>query len=153
MERLGHSLSRELGRFGGAGTMPAVVAAWPEAVGAEVTRNAWPARVARDGVLHVHTSSAAWAFELTQLAAVVLAQLGEALGEDVPAGLRFAPGHLPEPPEVLEEQPARTVCEPSRETVLEAQQLASGISDEVLRAQVARAASLSLERARSDRSF
>lgn len=153
MERLGDSVGRELGRFGGAGTMPAIVAAWPAAVGAEVARNAWPARVARDGVLHVHTGSSAWAFELTQLAAVVLEQLGEALGEDVPAGLRFAPGHLPEPLEALEEQPTRVVCEPSRETVLEAQQLASPISDEELRGQVARAAALSLERARSDRRF
>lgn len=153
MERLGDSVSHELGRFGAAGTMPAIAAAWPAAVGAEVARNAWPARVARDGVLHVHTSSSAWAFELTQLAAVVLGQLGEALGDDAPAGLRFAPGHLPEPLHVPEEQPARTVDEPSAEAVREADLLASGISDEELRAQVARAAALSLERARSDRGF
>ena len=153
MERLGDSLAQELGRFGSAGTMPAIVAAWPAAVGADVARNSWPARVARDGVLHVHTSSSAWAFELTQLAAVVLEQLGDALGEDVPRGLRFAPGHLPEPPEPFDEQPAPPVCEPSQETVLEAQQLASGISDEELRGRVARAAALSLERARSDRRF
>jgi hypothetical protein len=153
MERLGDSLSRELGRFGGAGTMPAIAAAWPAAVGPEVARNAWPARVARDGVLHVHTSSSAWAFELTQLAAVVLEQIGEVLGDDVPAGLRFAPGHLPEPPQPPEERPARAAREPSPETVLEAQELASGIGDEELREQVARAAALSLERARSDRGF
>jgi hypothetical protein len=153
MERLGDSLSRELGRFGGAGTMPAIVTIWPAAVGAEVARNAWPARVARDGVLHVHTSSSAWAFELTQLAATVLEQLGEVLGNDAPAGLRFAPGHLPEPLPAPEQQPGRVVCEPSPEVVLRAQELASGIGDEELREQVARAAALSLERARSDRGF
>lgn len=153
MERLGDSLSRELGRFGGAGAMPAIVAAWPAAVGAEVARNAWPARVARDGVLHVHTSSSAWAFELSQLAATVLEQLGEALGEDAPSGLRFAPGHLPEPLQAPDQRPPRPVREPSPEAVLRAQELASGIGDEELREQVARAAALSLERARSDRGF
>jgi hypothetical protein len=153
MERLGDSLNRELGRFGAAGTMPAITAAWPAAVGAEVARNSWPARVARDGTLHVHTSSSAWAFELTQLATVVLGQLGDALGDDAPAGLRFAPGHLPEPLHVAEEQPVRVVYEPSAEAVHEAERLASAIGDEELRAQVARAAALSLERARSDRGF
>jgi hypothetical protein len=153
MERLGDSLSRELGRFGATGAMPAITAAWPVAVGAEVARNAWPARVARDGVLHVHTSSSAWAFELTQLAAVVLGQLGEALGDDAPAGLRFAPGPLPEPVHVPEEQPARTVHEPSAEVAREADRLAAGIADEELRTHVARAAALSLEHARSDRGF
>ena len=59
--------------------MPAIVAAWPAAVGEEVARNSWPARISRDGVLHVNTSSSAWAFELTQLAAVVLEQLAGAL--------------------------------------------------------------------------
>ena len=153
MELLGDSLGRELGRFGAVGTMPAITAAWATAVGAEVARNAWPARVARDGVLHVHTSSSAWAFELTQLAAVVLGQLGEALGADAPVGLRFAPGHVPEPVLLPEEQPARTPQEPSPEAVQEADRLASGIGDEELRAQVARAAALSLDRARSDRGF
>ncbi len=48
-----------------------IVAAWPEAVGAAIAANAWPARLARDGTLHVATSSSAWAFELTQLAASI----------------------------------------------------------------------------------
>ena len=98
MERLGDSLDRELRRFGTTGSMPAIVAAWPEAVGEEVARNAWPARISRDGVLHVNTSSSAWSFELTQLAAVVLEQLAARLDDVAPKGLRFAPGHLPEPP-------------------------------------------------------
>ena len=97
MERLGDSLDQELRRFGATGSMPAIVAAWPAAVGEEVARNAWPARISRDGVLHVNTSSSAWAFELTQLAAVVLEQLAAGLDDAAPKGLRFAPGHLPEP--------------------------------------------------------
>jgi hypothetical protein len=46
MDRLGDALNRELRRFGQSGSIPAIVAAWPGAVGEEVARNAWPARVA-----------------------------------------------------------------------------------------------------------
>ncbi len=81
MERLGDSLDQELRRFGATGSMPAIVAAWPAAVGEEVARNAWPARISREGVLHVNTRSSAWAFELTQLAQVVLEQLRAALAD------------------------------------------------------------------------
>jgi predicted nucleic acid-binding Zn ribbon protein len=42
--------------------------------------------LARDGSLHVTTSSSAWAFELTQLAASILERLQERLGESAPAG-------------------------------------------------------------------
>ena len=151
MERLGDSLDRELRRFGQAGRMPALVAAWPVAVGEEVARNAWPARISRDGVLHVSTSSSAWAFELTQLAAVVLEQLAARLDEQPPKGLRFAPGHLPEPAaEVTTASRARRP-EPAPEDVAEALELASAIADEKLRERVARAAALSLQAARDDR--
>jgi predicted nucleic acid-binding Zn ribbon protein len=153
MERLGDSLEQELRRFGAAGAMPAIVAAWPGAVGEEVARNAWPARISRDAVLHVNTTSSAWAFELTQLAPVVLEQLAAALDDDAPKGLRFVPGHLPEPPA---EQPATLrsrPAEPSAEQVAEARDLASPIEDEELRERVAKAAALSLATARSDRRF
>jgi hypothetical protein len=153
MERLGDSLDHELRRFGATGSMPAIVAAWPAAVGEDVARNAWPARISRDGVLHVNTSSSAWAFELTQLAPVVLRQLGSAVGDAAPKALRFAPGHLPEPATAAA-VPSRPVPpKPSRQTLAEASELASGIADESLRERVAKAAALSLERARSDRSF
>ena len=109
MERLGDSLDQELRRFGATGSMPAIVAAWPEAVGEEVARNAWPARISRDGVLHVNTSSSAWSFELTQLAAVVLEQLAARLDDVAPKGLRFAPGHLPEPHVAPSDTPAATI--------------------------------------------
>ena len=87
MERLGDSLDQQLRRFGATGSMPAIVAAWPAAVGEEVARNAWPARISRDRVLHVNTSSSAWAFELTQLAAVVLEQLAAGLEDSPPKAL------------------------------------------------------------------
>ena len=45
-----------------------------------VAANAWPARIARDGTLHVNTSSSAWAFELGQLAPTILERLSEKLG-------------------------------------------------------------------------
>lgn len=153
MDRLGESLDRELRRFGQSGSIPAIVAAWPEAVGEEVARNAWPARVSRDGTLHVSTSSSAWAFELTQLATVVLEQLTAELDESPPKGIRFAPGHLPEPPA---EAPAATPAvrpAPAPERVAEAEELASAIADEELRVKVARAAALGLQAARDDRSF
>ena len=97
MERIGSDVERELGRFDGAGAMPRIVAVWPAVVGPEVARNAWPARVARDGTLHVNTSSSVWAFELGHLAPRILERLSTELGEQAPKALRFVQGHLPEP--------------------------------------------------------
>ncbi len=153
MERLGDSVGQELRRFGGTGSMPAIVAAWPAAVGEEVARNAWPARVSRDGVLHVNTSSSAWAFELTQLATVVLGQLAAALESEAPKGLRFAPGHLPEPTVEPSATTRPRPAEPSAVELAEARELAAPIEDEELRERVAKAAALSLATARSDRRF
>jgi predicted nucleic acid-binding Zn ribbon protein len=153
MERLGDSLDQELRRFGATGSMPAIVAAWPEAVGDEVARNAWPARISRDGVLHVNTSSSAWSFELTQLAEVVLEQLAARLDDVAPKGLRFAPGHLPEPLVAPSATPRPRPAEPSPEQLAEARELASQIEDEELRERVAKAAALSLATVRSDRRF
>jgi Dna[CI] antecedent, DciA len=153
MERLGDGLQRELRRFGATGSMPAIVAAWPAAVGEEVARNAWPARISRGGVLHVATSSSAWAFELTQLATVVLEQLTAGLDDAAPKALRFAPGHLPEPPSPAPERSVRPAPEPSPETVAQARELASAIDHDELREEVSKAAALSLARARSDRRF
>src|SRR5438045_3798977 len=97
MERIGSDVEHQLSRFGGLGAMPQIVSAWPAVVGDEIARNAWPARVARDGTLRVHTSSSVWAFELGQLAPRILEQLVAELGEAAPAAVRFTPGHLPEP--------------------------------------------------------
>jgi predicted nucleic acid-binding Zn ribbon protein len=145
-ERIGDDVKRQLGRFGPAGAMAEIVRAWPEAVGDNIARNAWPARVARDGTLHVNTSSSAWAFELGLLEQQITERLREALGRDAPKGLRFAPGRLPEP---ARETPTRAPAprpQPSPEERLEAERLAAPIEDENLRKIVANAAAASLAR-------
>ncbi|HUP31640.1 MAG TPA: DUF721 domain-containing protein [Gaiellaceae bacterium] len=148
MDRLDRQIRRELGRFGPVdGDMVGIARAWPEAVGPTVAKNAWPARLARDGTLHVNAVSSTWAFELGRLAATILDQLRPALGEATPAGLKFAPGPVPEPePESAEERgPPRP--EPEPEHRAEGARLAAAIEDEELRGIVARAAAASLARA------
>jgi hypothetical protein len=152
LERIGESAQRELARFEPAHGLSELVAAWPEAVGSEIARNAWPARVARDGTLHVATSSSTWAFELTHLEAEVRDRLGAKLGESVPKQLRFAPGRLPSPAAEPPEDAERESLAVRPETRMQAESLAAGIEDEELRKAVANAAAASLERASSDRS-
>ena len=72
--------------------MTELVGAWPAAVGETVAANAWPARLARDGTLHVNAASSTWAFELQQLESEIAGRLREAVPEAAPARLRFAPG-------------------------------------------------------------
>lgn len=158
MDRLGAQVRRELRRFGpGDADMVGIVRAWPAAVGASVARNAWPARLARDGTLHVHTVSSTWAFELGRLGATILEQLAAELGEPAPPALRFAPGPVPEPePEAPSERPS-SAPRTAPEHRAEAAALAAGIEDLELRELVARAAAASLARAAerppSDRRF
>jgi hypothetical protein len=146
MERIGDDVDRQLRRFDGSGAMPRIVEVWPTVVGDEVVRNAWPARVARDGTLHVHTSSSVWAFELGQLASRILERLAAELGGLAPRSLRFAQGHLPESPSPVSHDVARPPLEPSAQARTEAAVLTAGIGDPELRATVRRAASLSLTR-------
>jgi predicted nucleic acid-binding Zn ribbon protein len=153
MERICRDVERQLARFDGHGAMPRIVAAWPAAVGEEVTRNAWPARVARDGTLHVHTSSSVWAFELGQLAPAILERLRAELGDAAPKALRFAQGHLPEPAIATPETtPARAVS-PSPDALAAAARLAAGIEDQDLRKEVEKAVSLGLSSGADDRSL
>lgn len=147
---LGEELRRELARLGPAGAATDLASVWPDAVGAAVARNAWPARVARDGTLHVSTSSSAWAFELTQLEATVRERLRERLGERTPPRLRFAVGPLPEPGREEVSTSARTVPKVSQENRDEAERLAAEIADDKLRGLVARAAAASLARERGE---
>jgi hypothetical protein len=151
MERIGATVEHQLRRFDGQGAMPRIVAVWPATVGEEVARNAWPGRVARDGTLHVGTSSSVWAFELGQLALTILERLRGELGEHAPKALRFAQGHLPEPAAPALQGTSRGVREPSPEARAEAATVAAAIDDEELRKQVERAASLSLSRAADGR--
>jgi predicted nucleic acid-binding Zn ribbon protein len=146
-DRIGDDVQRELSRFGPAEGMSEIVRAWPDAVGDQIARNAWPARLARDRTLHVATSSSAWAFELAQLEPKLRERLEEALGETAPAALRFAPGKLPErSSEEMENRPRRG-REPTTEERELAAALAAGIEDENLRKVVAKAALASLARA------
>src|SRR2546421_11779115 len=91
MDRVGSSVARELGRFGPSSGMAPLLAAWASAVGTEIARNAWPARLARGGTLHVHARDSIWAFELTARAREIRARLGAV----APARLAFSPGPLP----------------------------------------------------------
>jgi Dna[CI] antecedent, DciA len=146
VEPLGDEIRRELGRFGPQGGMAETVEAWPAAVGAEIARNAWPARFQRDGTLVVHTRDAVWAFELTQRAAEIEKRL------DV-KGLKFVPGPLPEPPAEGVSTPETAPAVASEEDRRQAEEWASRISDEELRKLVQKAAESSLARAPTDRSF
>ncbi len=149
LETIGEAVAEQLGRFGAAGTIGSVVAAWPEAVGAAIAANAWPARCARDGTLTVTASSSVWAFELTKLEEDIRGRLRERLGEEAPARIRFAAGPLPErgPLESVT-NPNRNVPNVTDEHRRAAQEIAAPVENEELRAVVARAAAASLARAR-----
>lgn len=154
MERIGGEVRRELGRFGPVDSdMVGIVRAWPDAVGETVARNAWPARLSRDGTLHVNASSSTWAFELGRLAEAILEQLRAKLGAAAPPALKFAPGPIPEaPPPAVGERSASTL-EIGPDERLEGAAVAAAIEDDELRELVARAAAASLARARSGRRF
>jgi len=110
-----------------------VLAAWEDAVGPEIARNAQPARFQRDGTLVVHTRDAVWAFELQQRAAEIRERVPE-----TPA-LKFVPGPLPEPGG--EPPPATPQGPPpvTLETRTRAAEIAAGIEDPELRELIERA--------------
>jgi hypothetical protein len=153
VKKIASDVASELGRFGPAAGMVRIVEAWPGAVGPTIARNAWPARIARDGTLHVATSSSSWAFELAQLEADVLKRLRSATGKDAPAKLRFAVGKLPELGPEDDARRDRRVVAPGPEELARAAELAAGIGDEELRKVVAKAAAQSLARSGDDRAF
>lgn len=150
-ERIGEDVRRELERFGTPGAIADVVAVWPDAVGDQIARNAWPARIARDGTLHVSTSSSAWAFELGLLEAGLRERLSEKLGERAPTQLRFAPGRLPEPSMPDDREDAIRPPAVTEQHLQAGDELAAAISDENLRKLVAKAAATSLARPPDDR--
>jgi len=140
MEPLGPDIRSELGRYGPQAGMAELVERWPEAVGVAIARNAWPARIARDGTVHVNTADSVWAFELGHKAAEIAGKLGV-------EKLRFAAGPLPE---ADEEAPVSSPVETTPEDEERARAIASSISDENLRESVQKAVSLSLARGRED---
>jgi len=146
VKHLGGEVKRELGRFGPQSGIADIVEAWPAAVGETIARSAWPARVARDGTLHVNTADSVWAFELTNRAADIAKRLGI-------ERIRFAPGRLPEASDPDLKTADSRPPEPSESLRQEGARLAAGIEDENLRKIVARAAAASLAKGLSDRSF
>jgi hypothetical protein len=149
MERIGKGVERELRRSGSGEALGLshVTSAWPGVVGETVARQAWPARLGRDGTLHVATTSSTWAFELDRLAPEIHARLAAVLGDETPSALRFRVGPVPEPGMAAE---AASTPEPppeaSAEVSAEADSAASVIDDPVLRELVSRAARASLTR-------
>ena len=155
MERIGESVGKELGRSGGGvgAALADITAAWPQAVGEAVSRQAWPLRIGRDGTLHIATSSSTWAFELDRLSPEIRERLAALVGSSAPAKLSFRTGLIPEPGAVAE-TPGEALAEPptpTPETESDAAAAASAIEDPELRELVARAARASLSRARSGR--
>ena len=148
MERLTEQIRRELRRFGPQAGMAELVSRWPATLGEDIARNAWPARIARDGTLHVATSSSAWAFELTNLQAMVLERLRAALGDDAPPRLAFAPGRVPETPHRVDETTIARPVAPAPADRVRAAELTVAAEDEELRSSMARAAAAALARAR-----
>jgi hypothetical protein len=149
IEPLEQFVARELARFGAVPGLAALVEAWPEAVGPEIAGNAWPARLTRDGTLVVHTSSAAWAFELGQLEP----RIRSLLPERGLRKLRFLVGPLPEPTSSPADARRRAPAEPSALELEAGAALAAAIHDDNLRKIVSKTAALSLARAASDRSL
>jgi hypothetical protein len=149
VERVGADIARQLRRFGPAAGMAPVVEAWPAAVGPEIARNAWPARITRDGTLHIHTQDSIWAFELTTRAEEIRGRLGEA----APRRIAFAAGPLPEPEEDPLDAPGRAPVTPTAEHVAKADSLTRVIRDEDLRKVVAKTVAASLADGDNDRSF
>ena len=116
---------------------------WPNVVGPAIARNAWPARIGRDGTLHVATADSVWAFELGHRATEIATRLGV-------AKVRFAPGSLPS---VQAGPGADAPLPPAAEDHRRAAEIAATVEDEKLRESVQKAVALSLARQRSDRSF
>jgi hypothetical protein len=149
ISKVGDAVARELARFGPASGMAPLVEVWPAAVGPDIARNAWPARLGRDGALRVHTTDAVWAFELAVRADEIRARLGDL----APPRLVFVAGPIPEPPLEPVEEGLRTGVEPTPEHCARAESLVRVIGDEDLRKIVAKAVALSLAADDSGRSF
>jgi Dna[CI] antecedent DciA-like protein len=145
MDPVGGEIREELRRLGAeSNAAPDTTDGWAAAVGPEIARNAWPARLQADGTLVVHVRDAIWGFELTQRA--------EEIRTRIPGRprLKFVPGPLPD--EVAEEVTV-TAREPSAEQVREADEMAAAIRDPDLRESVSKAIKAALARAPADRPF
>ena len=105
-------------------------------MGGGISRNAWPARIARDGTAVIHTSDSIWAFELGHRAAELAGRLGV-------RAVKFLPGPLPEPAEL---PPVSRPLQPTPDQAAAAASIAASIDDRELRESVQKALSLALAR-------
>jgi hypothetical protein len=153
MERLGGQIKRSLAAAGvpDAAMLSAVTEAWPDTVGPAIARAAWPARIGRDGTLHVNAVSSTWAFELGRLGEQICGRLRVALGDDAPPALRVAPG--PVPGQGRSEPTPPEAPQPTAAEAAAARDIASAVSDDALRETIRRAAEASLAARRSGRRF
>jgi hypothetical protein len=150
MERIRDEVARTLERASGAPELADVVTTWPDVVGEAIARNAWPLRLARDGTLHVATSSSTWACELARLAPELVDRLRRALGDAAPAAVRFRPGPVPEAPTpAAGRSSAPAPVDP--DAAAAAEELTRALEEGELRSLVVRAARASLARRRYDR--
>jgi hypothetical protein len=143
MESLGDEIRAEMHRLGADSSAGDAGSAWLAAVGAEIARNAWPARTQADGTLVVHVRDAIWGFELTQRAGEISSRLPGC------PRLRFVPGELPDP---VPDPALPPPVEASPEQVREAASLVAAIEDRNLRESVAKVIKAALVRASGDRS-
>lgn len=155
MERLEGSLRGALRGAGvpDAGALADVTRVWPEAVGDAIARAAWPKRIAGDGTLLVACTSATWAFELGLLAEEILAKLAAVVPTGAPTAIRFSPGPVPAPSALPAAEAGPTAPEVDDPTRLLAEELTAAMTDDDLRATIARAAAASLAKTASDRRF
>lgn len=126
-ELLGASLPKEPS---GRGSLVAIVRAWPSAVGEEVARRAWPARMAGSALI-VHAESSVWVAELQLMADTALERLRTAVGPLAPAEIRFRVGPVPDRPAPRHARPPSAVPDAARRR---ARELAAPIHDDALRA-------------------
>jgi hypothetical protein len=138
MDPLASQIQSELKRFGPQAGMAELLERWPAAVGPAIAQNAWPARISKDGTVHIATNDSVWAFELGQQAGEIAASLAV-------SKVRFAPGPLPTP----DLEPLENRIEVTPEDAELAQAIASTIDDEKLRESVQKAVSFSLARGRT----
>jgi hypothetical protein len=143
MEPLGDEIRAEMHRLGADSSAGDAGSAWLAAVGAEIARNAWPARTQADGTLVVHVRDAIWGFELTQRAGEISSRLPGC------PRLRFVPGELPDP---VPDPALPPHVEATPEQVREAASLVAAIEDRNLRESVAKVIKVALVRASGDRS-
>jgi len=126
VKRVGDLLGAMLPPSSGAESLLPILRVWPDAVGAPVAREAWPARMAQDGTLVVHVTSSLWASELQMLSELLREKLAAALAGPAPQ-LRFRVGPVPHPAAQPVPPP------PPRAAVEAAERLSAQVADGPLR--------------------